>query len=206
MDTRERILRAAIELFAVRGYERTSVREIIAAAGVANGAAVGYYFGDKYSLYEAVVERCFDSLITAVSTNFDRIRSTPEPIDMDDLIAAYVRPMIEFTNSESGWSSVRILVHRMASGLPMMAGPGVVALEKLIDEYVELYRVALPDLPETEIRWRFEAMNGVVASYVQATYRQTRDEEEIELAVSRLVAFCRAGFESRAATNPGSLI
>ena len=56
LDTkRERIADAAGELFAERGFEATTVRDICQAAD-ANVAAVNYYFGDKQRLYvEAVV-------------------------------------------------------------------------------------------------------------------------------------------------------
>ncbi|HJQ80585.1 MAG TPA: CerR family C-terminal domain-containing protein [Lacipirellulaceae bacterium] len=56
LDTkRERIVEAAGELFAERGFEATTVRDICQAAD-ANVAAVNYYFGDKQRLYvEAVV-------------------------------------------------------------------------------------------------------------------------------------------------------
>lgn len=54
--TRGRILEAAGEMFAERGFEATTVRDICQAAG-ANVAAVNYYFGDKERLYvEAVVQ------------------------------------------------------------------------------------------------------------------------------------------------------
>jgi AcrR family transcriptional regulator len=54
--TRDRILEAAGELFAERGFEGTTVRDICQAAG-ANVAAVNYYFGDKERLYVAAVVR-----------------------------------------------------------------------------------------------------------------------------------------------------
>lgn len=52
---RERLLEAALQLFAGQGYARTSTREIAEAAG-ANVAAISYYFGDKEGLYRAVFE------------------------------------------------------------------------------------------------------------------------------------------------------
>ncbi|AWE51680.1 MULTISPECIES: TetR/AcrR family transcriptional regulator [Streptomyces] len=53
--TRERILDAAREEFAERGYEKTSVRGIAKAAGV-DSALVHHYFGTKEQVFEAAVE------------------------------------------------------------------------------------------------------------------------------------------------------
>lgn len=47
---RQRLLEAAIEVFASKGYEGASTREICRLGGV-NVAAIHYYFGDKASLY-----------------------------------------------------------------------------------------------------------------------------------------------------------
>lgn len=53
-DTRRRLLMAAGEVFARRGYRDATVREICSLAG-ANLAAVNYHFGDKKGLYHAVI-------------------------------------------------------------------------------------------------------------------------------------------------------
>jgi AcrR family transcriptional regulator len=52
--TRERVLEAASELFAQRGFRRASARAISAHAG-ANAAAISYHFRGKRGLYEAVL-------------------------------------------------------------------------------------------------------------------------------------------------------
>lgn len=52
-QSRERLLHAALRLFAQQGFAKTSTREIAEAAGV-NLAAISYYFGDKQGLYRAV--------------------------------------------------------------------------------------------------------------------------------------------------------
>src|SRR5688572_10761783 len=51
-QSRERLLLAAMKLFAEQGFAKTSTREIALAAGT-NIAAISYYFGDKAGLYRA---------------------------------------------------------------------------------------------------------------------------------------------------------
>lgn len=55
MDKRSQILSAAEKLFADKGFEGTSVRDIAHLAGV-NLAMISYYFGSKEKLFEALVE------------------------------------------------------------------------------------------------------------------------------------------------------
>ena len=54
-DKKENIINAAVELFAEKGFEGTSIRELAAKAGV-NVAMVNYYFGSKEKLFEAMVQ------------------------------------------------------------------------------------------------------------------------------------------------------
>jgi TetR/AcrR family transcriptional regulator, regulator of cefoperazone and chloramphenicol sensitivity len=55
-ETRQSLLNAAAALFAERGFTDVTVREICAKAGVANAAAVNYYFRDKAGLYRELLE------------------------------------------------------------------------------------------------------------------------------------------------------
>jgi len=52
-DARSRLVIAALRLFAEKGFEAATTREISEAAG-ANISAIRYYFGDKAGLYRAV--------------------------------------------------------------------------------------------------------------------------------------------------------
>lgn len=55
ISTRERILETAGRLFAERGRQATTVRDIVREAGV-NQAAINYHFRDKDNLYFEVLE------------------------------------------------------------------------------------------------------------------------------------------------------
>jgi AcrR family transcriptional regulator len=56
-DARARLIDSAIKLFAEKGYEGTSVRDLASAAG-ANVAAVSYHFGSKDALYTEALRAC----------------------------------------------------------------------------------------------------------------------------------------------------
>ena len=54
-DTREQIIETALNLFAEKGFEGASIRDIAEKASV-NVAMVNYYFGSKEKLFETIVE------------------------------------------------------------------------------------------------------------------------------------------------------
>lgn len=88
--TRASIIAAARTLFAQRGLEGTSVREVAEAAGV-NNAMIYYHFTDKVEMYRAVLADSF--------TEFDRIWehgvfSTDAPARAK--IQKYVEELIRF--------------------------------------------------------------------------------------------------------------
>jgi TetR/AcrR family transcriptional regulator len=68
MDTRVMILAAARKIFAAKGIDGTSVREVAKAAKV-NSAMIYYHYRDKTGLYRAVLSDSF--------TTFDRIWEHP---------------------------------------------------------------------------------------------------------------------------------
>ncbi|MFH1033688.1 MAG: TetR/AcrR family transcriptional regulator [Pseudomonadota bacterium] len=62
---RGRLLQAAGELFAQKGYAATTVREIVAAAGVTK-PVLYYYFGSKEGLYLELMESTSASLLAVL--------------------------------------------------------------------------------------------------------------------------------------------
>lgn len=61
-DCRAELIAAATPLFAMKGLNGVSVREVVKAGGT-NLAMVSYYFGSKSGLYEAVLREIFSDLL-----------------------------------------------------------------------------------------------------------------------------------------------
>src|SRR6266508_3928942 len=59
--TRHSIIKAAVDLFAERGFDGASVRDIVAKARV-NQAAINYHFKGKDGLYLEVLKVAFETL------------------------------------------------------------------------------------------------------------------------------------------------
>ncbi len=72
----QRLLAAATRLFAERGYDRTSVQEIVEAAGVTKGALY-HYFGSKDDLLHEVYAR----VLRVQQERLDAFANADEPIE-----------------------------------------------------------------------------------------------------------------------------
>ncbi|MEU7039935.1 TetR/AcrR family transcriptional regulator [Streptomyces varsoviensis] len=72
----QRLLAAATRLFADQGYDRTSVQEIVEAAGVTKGALY-HYFGSKDDLLHEVYAR----LLRLQQERLDAIAGSAEPVE-----------------------------------------------------------------------------------------------------------------------------
>jgi AcrR family transcriptional regulator len=72
LETRERLINAALDLFGSHGFEATSTRAIAARAKV-NLAAIPYYFRSKEGLYRAVAQHIASELNALLGAERDRI-------------------------------------------------------------------------------------------------------------------------------------
>jgi AcrR family transcriptional regulator len=61
VETRTALLDTAIAVFSINGYEGVSVRQLEEQAGVKRGL-VAYHYGDKEQLWQAAVDRLFESM------------------------------------------------------------------------------------------------------------------------------------------------
>ncbi len=64
-DTRADLLRQALRLFAMRGYDAVGVQEIVQETGVTK-PTLYHYFGSKRGLLEAVLQKHFDELTATI--------------------------------------------------------------------------------------------------------------------------------------------
>jgi AcrR family transcriptional regulator len=71
-EKRERLLEAAANEFASRGFEGASLNRILESAGLSKGALY-YYFEDKADLFATVVEQAWTSLIPVAGFNVSEL-------------------------------------------------------------------------------------------------------------------------------------
>lgn len=95
-DIKARILLAAKKLFALQGYDGTSVRQICDEAG-ANLSLISYHFGGKEKVFEALFERYFLVRIP------DERDPSMSPVEGLVLI---IRELIRFTSVDREMSDI----------------------------------------------------------------------------------------------------
>ncbi len=94
LQTRYRILREATSLFAERGFQAATIRDIAQNAGV-NLAAVNYHFRSKDALYAAVMETALAEWTSEVvaTDNLPPFASLEQVVHT--IISALISPVIE---------------------------------------------------------------------------------------------------------------
>jgi AcrR family transcriptional regulator len=91
--TRNKIIKAAVRVFAEDGYEGASIRTIVAKADV-NQAAINYHFGSKEGLYRAVLQSALETLLRADATATEAPASVAREEALRAFIGRQLRPML----------------------------------------------------------------------------------------------------------------
>ncbi|MFG2006001.1 TetR/AcrR family transcriptional regulator [Spirillospora sp. NPDC048911] len=99
-ETKGRLLDAALRLYAERGLDAVSLREINQAAGARNATAVQYHFADRAGIIKAIFARHVPDVDARRHALLDAYEATGEGVR--DLAAALVRPLAARLADQAG--------------------------------------------------------------------------------------------------------
>ncbi|MEU3688833.1 TetR/AcrR family transcriptional regulator [Streptomyces narbonensis] len=174
-ETREKLIRAAEELFAARGVDGAQLRDVVALAGQANPSAVQYHFGSRAGLLDAVM-----------AARQARTRQVLAPLldaagdDLKELVAALVTAEASELSTDRGRRCLRIsaqLSHEsgIRTRTPHPTLDGTVywhLIERMAD------RLAASGLPEPLLLERLDLALTVVGAALADRARQYLDGTE----------------------------
>jgi AcrR family transcriptional regulator len=93
-DTKARLIAAAEELFAERGVDGVSLREITRASGAKNVIAVQYHFSDRDGVLRAILEKHLPEVDSRRNALLDEIEGAPSvEREVRAMASALVRPL-----------------------------------------------------------------------------------------------------------------
>lgn len=95
VDTRERLVDAALAVFGDLGFEGASTREIARRAGVAL-AALPYHFTTKDALWRAAADRIFGELATRIGRRLDGLDGVDRATQLRLVLREFVRFSAEY--------------------------------------------------------------------------------------------------------------
>ena len=206
-STKDRILGAAEELFALHGFAGTSLRQVTTQADV-NIAAVNYHFGSKENLVNEVFRRRMDEMTAARMGQLEKAR-TEHPGALRPVLAAFVEPALAMAQDrQSGGAFVRVIARAYAEKNDNLR-------RFLSDHYGHVLRdfgraiaACVPGLSKEELYWRLDFLAGSLP-YAMADFglikRPAGVTEEAHRAqdAQELIHFAEAGFRA-AARSEGS--
>lgn len=200
-DTKEKILDTAERLIGEQGYAATSLRQVIAEAGV-NLAAVHYHFGSKEELLDAVVVRKAAPVNESRLARLDRVEAEAGsgPLEVEKVLESFFIPAAEMARRSPEF--VRLIGRMLTEGMM----PRIVEkhFQATVVRFVSALRRAIPDLPQEELMWRVHFMVGAMAHAMCSAPilpGMAGDAADMEPRMKRLVTFLGAGF--RAAATAG---
>lgn len=193
-----RLVEAAEKLFAEKGFEAVSVRDITKEAG-ANVAAVNYHFGSREGLVVAVVGRYM------IPVNEERLvrleKAERNGADVEEIIEAFVRPTVEQVNkSELNEKLYGQLMGRIF-GEPLIALPGDLEIraKTVVERFTKCLCKLLPELSTEEVVWRLHfVVGGLIhllthSGFLYRVGGHLAGTPTIEQTITRFLKFAAAG-------------
>jgi len=203
--TKKRILDTAEQLFAERGLEATSIRDITSAAG-ANLGAVNYHFASKQALILAVLNRHLKPLN---ERRLELLRRAEQaagdaPASAEAVLDALIRPLIEgsFAAGEKQTSFIRLMGRSHTESNVEVKNMMRAESQKMIPRFMAALSRALPELPPDELPWLLKFVLGALHHSVHSLTREQselsprRKKLNAEELVRKLVTFAAAGMKA----------
>jgi AcrR family transcriptional regulator len=198
-STKDRILGAAEALFAQRGFDGASLRQLTSAAGV-NLAAVNYHFGSKEKLVEQVLRRRLDVLSNQRLAALDKLAGRPDT-RLEDVLDAFIRPAMELSHDDGGALFMRVLARAFAEHDGTLR-------RFLSDHYGHVMRQfsaefarLLPQLSKEELYWRIDLVTGAL-THAMSGFGMIRRRSDVsermhrEQTIAHLIRFAAAGLHA----------
>ena len=208
-STRNRILDAAEALFAQKGFEGVSVRQIMSRAG-ADVSLAYYHFKSKRDLFDQVMLRRADYL------NEIRLRALEEveqrhPDDaptVDEIIGAFTGPLLDvLANDHDQWSHYFQLIAQINNN-PEQGGKLMSRyFDPLVSRFIEALRKALPSCDEQDLYWSYHFLSGALTLTFAETGRIDNlsggvcRSTDIPAINARMHRFLAAGFRALCAQD-----
>ena len=198
-STKDRILAAAETLFAQRGFDGASLRQLTAAAGV-NLAAVNYHFGSKERLVEEVFRCRLDALNQGRLAALARVAGR-ETTTLEDVLEAYIRPALELGQDGNGGLFMRVLARAFAEHDDHLRQFLSENYGHVIRQFTAEFAHLLPHLSKAELYWRIDLVTGALTHAMSGFGMIQRKHDVSESAhreqtVAHLVRFAVAGLSA----------
>ncbi len=186
--TKDRLLDAAESLFASKGFDEVSIRELAAAAEV-NVAAVNYHFQGKDNLFQQVIMRRFvvqrDNTLQALNEILSHPTNKP---DVSQVIKTLVEQYLVGTLSVPGGGNFMLLVTREMQ-IQNSHGSKTFFKEMVVPVF-RAYSKAMMDvrpcLQQEQINWIMASIVGQIHHFIMRWHKKsafTADSEEIQMMV-----------------------
>jgi AcrR family transcriptional regulator len=207
--TRASILRAALEVFAQRGFEAASLREITERAQV-NVAAIHYHFGTREALMQDVMRAVAGPLNRLRLADLDAACAQGQP-GLDEVVRALVSPPVMLSAAATGEPRLLMRLLIQARALPREATNSAIfeQYDAMAIRFVDALIAATPGLSREDAFWSYAfaigALMYIVSDADQAYHRLQRisgglcDTDDPATIVRQLVAFITAGIRGRVA-------
>jgi AcrR family transcriptional regulator len=204
---KQRLLDAAERLFAERGFEAVSVRDITGAAK-ANVAAINYHFGSREGLIGLVVTYRMGPVLKERLARLETVEKkwAGKAAPLEEILDAMLRPLAGNFRKSNLPEPLRCqLLGRIFMGLGMVF-PHEVAqdMENVRLRFARLLAKALPSVSNEDLAWRIQFVTGGIINLLMgrdAPLAEGGTPQPVETTLGRFIRFAVAGLRGNAAGN-----